>query len=347
MEKYILNETPVRTTEGFKINNINIELDIPELEDFDDFIIENSKNIEITYKKINKPIETKIGITYKKYYEVNIRILENSINNELIVLTNSFENNSSLIDNINITFSKGSKANLLINYNSVISKYTYHHLIQKVTMEENSNGTISIINNLNKESVNMLEIETNIENSATLKTNIFDLGASKIINRFYGKLNSFKATNYLNNIYIGQNKDIIDMNYHVQNIGKNTFNNIEVQGVLMDEASKNFKGTIDFIEGSSKSVGKENENCILLSEKAKSKSLPMLLCHEEDVEGAHGVSTGKVDEEKLFYLNSRGYSEKEALKLIVNSNFNKIIKEVENEKVEDRLYTLIDEKLSM
>ena len=328
MEKYILNETPVRTTEGFKINNINIELDIPELEDFDDYIIENSKNIEITYKKVNKPIETKIGITYKKYYEVNIRILENSINNELIVLTNNFENNSSLIDNINITFSKGSKANLLINYNSVISKYTYHHLIQKVTMEENSNGTISIINNLNKESVNMLEIETNIENSATLKTNIFDLGASKIINRFYGKLDNFKA-------------------YHVQNIGKNTFNNIEVQGVLMDEASKNFKGTIDFIEGSSKSVGKENENCILLSEKAKSKSLPMLLCHEEDVEGAHGVSTGKVDEEKLFYLNSRGYSEKEALKLIVNSNFNKIIKEVENEKVEDRLYTLIDEKLSM
>lgn len=49
---------------------------------------------------------------------------------------------------------------------------------------------------------------------------------------------------------------------------------------------------------------------MLLSDKAKSKALPMLLCTEEDVEGSHSTATGKVDESELFYLMTRGFSKK-------------------------------------
>ena len=52
---------------------------------------------------------------------------------------------------------------------------------------------------------------------------------------------------------------------------------------------------IVYSEGSSNSIGKENENCLLLSDSSISRSLPMLLCHEENVEGAHSVSTGKIN----------------------------------------------------
>ena len=51
----------------------------------------------------------------------------------------------------------------------------------------------------------------------------------------------------------------------------------------------------------------------------------MLLCSEEDVEGNHSSSAGKVGEKELFYIMSRGFNEKEAMKLLVRAKFNKII----------------------
>ena len=51
----------------------------------------------------------------------------------------------------------------------------------------------------------------------------------------------------------------------------------------------------------------ENEYCMLLSDNAKSISLPMLLCGEEDVEGNHGVASGKVNRDELLYIMSRGF----------------------------------------
>ena len=70
---------------------------------------------------------------------------------------------------------------------------------------------------------------------------------------------------------------------------------------------------------------------MLLSNKAKSIALPMLLCTEEDVEGNHSTASGKVDAKQLFYLMTRGLSYKEAVKLIVKANFQKIIDRINDE----------------
>ena len=74
---------------------------------------------------------------------------------------------------------------------------------------------------------------------------------------------------------------------------------------------------------------------MLLSNRAKSIALPMLLCTEEDVEGNHSTSSGKVDEKQLFYIMARGISYKEAVKLIVKSKFNKIIETVQDSELKE------------
>ena len=76
-------------------------------------------------------------------------------------------------------------------------------------------------------------------------------------------------------------------------------------------------------------IGDENEECMLLSDTAKSIALPMLLCSEEDVEGNHSCSAGKIGEKELFYIMSRGFSQKEAMKLMVKAKFNKILENIE------------------
>ena len=114
---------------------------------------------------------------------------------------------------------------------------------------------------------------------------------------------------------------------------------------MLDSSKKTFRGTIDFVKGAEKSIGDEQENCVIMSDKAKSKSLPVLLCGEEDVEGAHGVSSGKVDESKLFYLMSRGFSEKQAKRLIISANLTKIINNIPDELIKEEINEYLDKKI--
>ena len=126
---------------------------------------------------------------------------------------------------------------------------------------------------------------------------------------------------------------------------KKTNINIDVQGALKDKAKKNFKGTIDFKTGCKKAKGEENENCVLLSDTAKSIALPMLLCSEEDVEGAHSSSAGKIGNKELFYIMSRGFELKEAQKLLVRANFNRILDTIKDEELKDQILKEIDRRL--
>ena len=81
---------------------------------------------------------------------------------------------------------------------------------------------------------------------------------------------------------------------------------------------------------------------MLLSDTAKSLALPMLLCSEEDVEGAHSSSAGKIGEKELFYIMSRGFELKEAQKLMVRANFNKILENIKNEDLKNLVLKNID-----
>lgn len=121
---------------------------------------------------------------------------------------------------------------------------------------------------------------------------------------------------------------------------------IEAQGALKDTAKKHFKGTINFKKGSKKAKGNENEFCMLLSDTAKSISLPMLLCSEEEVEGNHSSAAGKLDNKALFYMMSRGFDKKAALKLAVKAKFNEIIQGIHDEALKNEVLYEIDERLN-
>ena len=84
---------------------------------------------------------------------------------------------------------------------------------------------------------------------------------------------------------------------------------------------------------------------MLLSDKARSLALPMLLCSEEDVEGNHSSSAGKIGEKELFYIMSRGFELKEAMKLMVRAKFNKVLEAIKNEDLKEEILKEIDERL--
>ena len=106
--------------------------------------------------------------------------------------------------------------------------------------------------------------------------------------------------------YLARRSDTADIDLTVEQLGKGTVSEIHASGALMEHAKKVFRGTIDFKRGSAGSVGSENEIVLLLGEDAENKTVPVILCAEENVEGSHGATIGELDADTLFYFASRG-----------------------------------------
>lgn len=106
--------------------------------------------------------------------------------------------------------------------------------------------------------------------------------------------------------YLGQREQTVDINLVVNHYGKSTESEINASGALKDSSSKIFRGTIDFKTGSSDSVGNEKETVLMLGDGVINKTVPLILCAEENVVGNHGATIGELDDETLFYFESRG-----------------------------------------
>lgn len=341
MMKYRLNKLPVKTTNGFKINDLEIELDIPKINMLSEYDITDNKDIIINKKIVNKKLTTKIGLEFSKYLDINITIPKNIIINDSIFINYNFSEDEVLISKITINYEENSSCNFVINYKG--NDKCFNHLYEVVNMSNKSKGNITIINNMN-DSTNFMAIETNNSDYSNLTHNIIDLNGNLRVYNVYSDL-KYKAINNLNNIYIGIDNNTIDMNYYLKNSERESTNNMKVEGSITDNCIKNFRGTIDFIKGCSNSIGEENENCILLSDTCRSRSLPQMLCGEENVVGTHGVSSGKVDKEKLFYIMSRGYSEKDAEKLILLANFTSIVNDIPDSSTREDILNLLENNI--
>ena len=133
--------------------------------------------------------------------------------------------------------------------------------------------------------------------------------------------------------YLGRDDQHIDMNYVARHQGAKTESNMEISGILRDQAFKLFRGTIDFLHGSSGAVGNEKEDVLLIGDDVVNQTIPLILCAEEDVEGNHGATIGKLDESMLFYLGSRGISKEEAERIIAKAKIDALCSLIPDEAV--------------
>lgn len=348
-----LNETPVRTSKNFGINNIKIEdIKIPEIiEEFSNIdIIKESEKIEINSNAKKSNLTYGLGIyltdlvNEKSNCKLKLEINDKDKSTNKINF-NFDDENMVLFENIEIVANENSKSTIILKYETDNEAEYLHNGILKVIAKEKSKLDIIIINLLNSKSNNFLAIENTLEENAGVNYTIVDFGGKNSITNYYSNLVGKKSDNNLNTIYLGKKNQLFDLNYIGELRGEKSNINIDVQGALKDNAKKHFKGTIDFKKGCKKAEGNENEACMLLSDTAKSLALPMLLCSEEDVKGNHSSSAGKIGEKELFYIMSRGFELKEAMKLMVRAKFNKILENIEDEELKQQILDEIDERL--
>ncbi|MBO4809623.1 MAG: SufD family Fe-S cluster assembly protein [Lachnospiraceae bacterium] len=199
------------------------------------------------------------------------------------------------------------------------------------------NGKLKLIQIDSSQEGNRLvnEVSANVAEDADLNLIQILPGRGDVYTGAVAELNGNRSKCNMDVAYLTRKTQTTDMNYVANHRGKETLSDILANGVLKDEGKKNFRATIDFKTGCAGSKGEENEHALLLSEGVINGSIPLILCTEEDVEGAHGCQIGSLSEETLFYFNSRGIDKSEAEKIISYGNFSRLIREIEDDEIRE------------
>ncbi len=145
--------------------------------------------------------------------------------------------------------------------------------------------------------------------------------------------------------YLADNDEVLDMNDSTNFYGKETFSEIKAIGLLSGRAYKTLRETVDFKRGCVHAIGHEGEDTVMLSDEVTNLTTPLILCGEEWVEGMHAATTTRLDDDMLFYLQSRGVPLRDAKRLIIESRFSPVVDMISNEEIKNRVMKSMGERL--
>lgn len=202
----------------------------------------------------------------------------------------------------------------------------------KLILEKDAKVTlVQIIRNKNAKTV-LNDIGAKVADGAKLSVIHLFLGGDRVYNGCKADLIGKKSNFTADIAYTVADGCVLDMNYVALHEGKKSVSEIRTDGVLHENARKLFRGTIDFKKGASGAVGNEKEDVLLLDDDVVNQTIPLILCAEEDVEGNHGATIGKLDEDLVFYLESRGMTLAEIYKMMAKARIDAVLRFVPDEK---------------
>lgn len=133
--------------------------------------------------------------------------------------------------------------------------------------------------------------------------------------------------------YLASGTQQRDFNYVIRHRGRKTVSNMDANGVLTGTSKKCLRGTIDLIHGAKGAEGNERETVLLASKGVDNKTVPNILCDEDDVAGNHGATIGHVRPEQLFYAACRGLSQEQTEALFLSAKLEDAALQAPNDAV--------------
>lgn len=271
-------------------------------------------------------IEGKFINMVKDFYNAgfHIEISQNSnVEKPIVIDYITNEQNDTLIDYNIIEAEANSQVTIVFDYNS--GTKGFHNGITQVIAKEGSTVNIVKIQRLGDEFNDFDNNLVIVGKNATVNWSNVVIGS---------KVSAFDVAVYLDevggtftskSIFLGVDSQKYDMAYNVYHQAPKTTSSVDLKGALKGSAKATFIGNIDIKKGAKKAKAEENETVLLLDKTVKSVAIPALYCGEDDVQANHSASAGQIDEDKLYYVMSRGFSLEEARLLMVQAILNPVI----------------------
>lgn len=353
-----VNRMPVNTWSWLKVNTIDTELYVnrrPEIKSNINIISPPEIEIKTDIENIilGESFENYFATpSMRKFMEENktsghyIRIPAGFQSNKSIEITFKIdEKNTLLSEDLIIEAEAGSRAILIIKYQSEDEREGYHTGRLRVMVHRDAELKI-VKAQLFSSSVKHNDYnEAVVMDKGRLKLIQPEIGAKTIESSWNVVLAEAESEAEMDILYVGEAKKTLDFTTQVKFLAAETKAVVNAKGVLTGESKKVFRDTLDFRKGAKGAKGREAESVLMLSPKVRNISAPLLLCQEDDVEGEHAASSGRPDEEVLFYLMGRGLSEAEAQKMLAEASFTEILDQIPEQAIKQSVLELLGQAI--
>ncbi|MCZ2122200.1 MAG: Fe-S cluster assembly protein SufD [Anaerolineales bacterium] len=154
------------------------------------------------------------------------------------------------------------------------------------------------------------------------------------------------AQGRMSGFYFTDGDQHLDHDTQQNHLAPRTTSDLLFKGALRGKSRSVWQGMIYVAPGAQKTDGYQANRNLVLDDQARADSIPGLEILADDVRCTHGATVGKLEQEPLFYLKSRGIPQKEAEQLVVEGFFDPIMQRIPFEGVRERFQQAIHDKLS-
>lgn len=212
----------------------------------------------------------------------------------------------------------------------------------EIIVEENSILSLSFLASNN---IDNGKITANLGNNSQLSAFFADFSLSKEKINIAINLRGDNAMAYWHLASLAANDDQKEFDVSIYHFGKNTAAISDNYGVCKDHSKLIFSGCSSINKGSHGSMTRQNAKIMVFDQDCDAIARPLLKIDEKDIEASHGAVVGKIPDEHLFYLTSRGLSDFEAKKLITFGYLKPIIKGFKDKDIQNQIIDLIERRM--
>jgi len=234
----------------------------------------------------------------------NISIVEKNVNNGL--------------DSFNLKINKFiCSDNSMLNHTIIFDDHTKSNLLGYNYYESGLNSIINV-DNFNYESSfnkNFIEVDLNQTGGETT----------------------------INTLNLTKNNEHVDNNILINHNSEHCTSFQNVRNILQNKSTCVFNGKVIVADGAQKTDSNQSNKNLLLSKEATAHSNPQLEIYADDVQCGHGSTTGALDKDSIFYLQTRGIRKEQATQILIKAFAHEVIKQFSNDTIKDEAQAYIDE----
>ena len=335
-------------------NNTIVHINIPEkyadkvvIKDI--FSAMNDDHIKDSFMSVVDYAESKVTAVHYTLLNAGlfIDVKDNVVIEEPLQYIVISDSEQSLFNHVTIQVGKNAKFNFIENYvNNQKEDKAPFSLVSEVVAHEGSKINYSSITNQPGQKRGTILRRGLTYRDSLINWNVAAMDEADVYHDNTTNILGDGSEANLKIVTLGVKEQKTYFNSEVVNQGLSSKGDILQHGVLLDRSHIVFNGVGFIVKGATGSNAYQSSRMLTLSSEAKADANPMLLIDENDVMAGHGASLGRIDEEQLYYLQSRGLTRKESSRLLVHGFLSPVISELTVDKIKELVTILIDEKIN-
>lgn len=238
-----------------------------------------------------------------------------------VSISNTPKSGEISVCSLDLIVDSGSSLDLDIHSSALDAKEGLCATVIRAFVGSGSSLNLNLVQTLPEGFINADDIGFVLDENAQVEISQTVLGASKVYGGICGDLRGGDTRAEVRNHFATRASQEIDFNYVMNHRGRNASCDMNSIGVMSGESLRTMRGTINFVRGCSGADGSEAETVLIIDQGSVNRSIPSLLCGEDDVAGAHGATIGHVNKSQTAYLMARGLDEDQINQLFLSSVF--------------------------